>query len=226
MACLSASYFFLLRHWHLVPVSICQMGCRSQHGAMVDKAYLLDYATHEVPLPLFGLDMHLPWSASTPLWAGMSSKVRFVRRLYPNSALAMSGQAPPWTSWVFSLTDSRLASRGFALLPLHLPCASTFKDSCRSTIQMYQYSWRTQSCLLFFCALNKTNTQLDLWVPNTMQLCQCWSPSARTPNVLLLLCELIRPTSIEFISLRSNTTTDIPPLDTICLYHSSFPDRM
>jgi len=31
------------------------MGCRSQHGAMVDKAYLLDYATHEVPLPLFGL---------------------------------------------------------------------------------------------------------------------------------------------------------------------------
>ena len=27
----------------------------SQHGPMVDKARLLDYATHEVPLPLFGL---------------------------------------------------------------------------------------------------------------------------------------------------------------------------
>jgi len=28
---------------------------RNQRGAMVDKVHLLDYATHEVPLPLFGL---------------------------------------------------------------------------------------------------------------------------------------------------------------------------
>ena len=63
---------------------------------MVDEAHL-DYATHEVPLLLFGLglDMHLPWSASTPLWASMSSRVHFVRRLHPNSALAMNGQALP-----------------------------------------------------------------------------------------------------------------------------------
>jgi len=43
-----------------------------------------------------------------------------------------------------------------------------------------------------FCALNKTKTQLDLWVPTTMQLCQCWSPSARTPNVLFVIYVQLR----------------------------------
>jgi len=59
---------------------------RNQRGEMVDKTHLLDYATHEVPLPLFGLGhdcMHLPWSASTPLWASMSSRVHIVMRLHP-----------------------------------------------------------------------------------------------------------------------------------------------
>ena len=36
-------------------LSICGKGCvGSQRWAMVDKAHLLDYAMHEVLLPLFG----------------------------------------------------------------------------------------------------------------------------------------------------------------------------
>ena len=70
----------------------------SQRGAMVDKVHLLGYATHGVPLPLFGLGHDWAcrlWSASTPLWASVSSRVHFVRRLHPNSAFAMNGQTPP-----------------------------------------------------------------------------------------------------------------------------------
>ena len=48
------------------------------------------------------LGMHIPWSASTPLWASMSFRVQFVKRLHPNSALVMNGQTLPWTSWAFS----------------------------------------------------------------------------------------------------------------------------
>ena len=59
------------------PPSVERVVVGSQRGAMVDKVHL-DYATHEVPLPLFGLghdwSMHFLWSASTPLWASMSSE--------------------------------------------------------------------------------------------------------------------------------------------------------
>jgi len=68
----------------------------SQRGAMVGKEHLLDY---EVPLPFVGLGHD--WACTfreAPLpqcGQSMSFRVRFVRRLHPNSALAMSGQALP-----------------------------------------------------------------------------------------------------------------------------------
>jgi len=82
--------------------------------------------------------MHLPWSASTPVWVSMSFRVHLVGRLHHNSALAMSGAS---TSWPFSFIDCRLASRGFALLPLHLlsPCASTCHSTARLAYSIQPY---------------------------------------------------------------------------------------
>jgi len=81
-----------------------------QCGTMVGKAHLLDYITHEVPLPLFGHGHD--WACIfrgaplPPLCSGasMSSRVHSnVRRLCPIFGfLAMTGQtALLWTSWVF-----------------------------------------------------------------------------------------------------------------------------
>ena len=40
---------------HSPPVDSRRAVVGSQRGAMVDKGHLIDYTTHEVPLPLFGL---------------------------------------------------------------------------------------------------------------------------------------------------------------------------
>jgi len=106
--------------------------------AMVDKVHFLGYATHSATVltrPQPRLGMHLPWSASTPFRASMSSRVHFVRRLHPNSAFAMNGQTPSCTSRAFSSTDNCPACHGLALLPLHFLCTST----CRSIAQV-EYS--------------------------------------------------------------------------------------
>ena len=73
---------------------------------MVGKTHLLDYAAHEVPLPLFGLgyDGHAhSVERLYPSWGKhelQSSHLWGVSTLY--SALAMTGQTLLWTSWVFS----------------------------------------------------------------------------------------------------------------------------
>ena len=86
----------------------------------VGKAHLLDYTAHEVPLPLFGLGRG--WACMfreaplPPLGASMSSRVQYVSRLYPNPALAMTGQGASM-NFVGIFIDSRLAPPGFAERP-------------------------------------------------------------------------------------------------------------
>ncbi len=103
---------------HSPPVDRAVVG--NQRRSMVDKVHLLDYATHEVPLPLFGLGHD--WACTfcgAPLphcgqaMPSMSSRVHIVKCLHPNSALAMIRQTLRWTSWAFSLTDSHLGSKAF-----------------------------------------------------------------------------------------------------------------
>ena len=106
--------------WRIVvlrsrPPSFSNVCCRSPiyspppltscPSALRNVCRLVDYTTPEVPLSLFGLGHD--WACTfrgAPLprcGQARAPEFTFVKRLNPNSASAMKGQAIPWTSCVF-----------------------------------------------------------------------------------------------------------------------------
>ena len=74
-------------------VALSQVFAVSQHGLWSGAP-----ATHELPLPFFGLghDWTCTFRAPLPqLWASTSSRVYLLKRVYPNSALAMTRHSLP-----------------------------------------------------------------------------------------------------------------------------------
>ena len=114
---------------------------------MVDKAHLLDYATHEVPLPLFGLDHDwahtfcgalLPhcaqaWAPELTLW-GISTLIRlwsWMGRHFPELRGRFHWQIVvllPCILWLWTCLNISLNNTA-RIQPLYVT-----SNSCRSTI--------------------------------------------------------------------------------------------